>query len=992
MVCDEEIITCNILKIKVTTVKFISEYLYVGMGGNIIVFAVNDGNYISLINRNVLQYHNIYGICPDSSEDNIVVYGGKHVIVLPAYPSNLTDDELTWEAKDWIWHIKWLNDDTLAIILGHNELLILKWHDKSVVRVISCEEKCILYSAFIIGDDVEKNLIVLSGTVYKEVLVWAPDFRKNENSKTVLHRLKGHNDSYLCVWDEQGNNILRQETHQGGSVRCLDFSEKLQLAATGGADGGVHLWPVPKKLSSNFDSALLSFKPSVVPSRIKLMNNNIIVITGRNSSELHMLSDSKWLSVFTDDRILNYCLLEVSVCRKYIALATIHGFLIVLKQTDHKRSLEKILDKKVIDGKIFSVHWISKDTILCCDIKGVLYVCKLIFIKANEQHTKVELSILSQLLLPASKERWLTSAVLCQHSDYQTLICGDRCGSIHVFDLRDSDISGSKQQLMEPVQTLNKIHGRLGVSCIYYFSNYVWSTGRDGYLRKFSLNRTKNEDNTIIYNLIQLSIDKLTLSWAAKIIYNNSLGILVLGFHEVDLVIWSVESRIVLWRLECGGGHREWDCIVNNNEINFYFLKDKSVHLVSRRFKDLAYPPVMEGFHNREVNALSLLTSLKTDRQDLENSGSSVCNEGVIVVSGSEDTSIRISLITENNWQPLLLLTGHLSSVRAITTLPIESKGMIDKFLIFTAGGRAQLKVWTVKIDYNVNPFELKACECCSYMLRGAEKVKRPWREALPMIDPETRFMDLSAEFNFKDTSKQSVLIFAACSDGYLRIFTFYIMSSKIELLCLFEYNRCLLKSFSIKYNKTVNANKATNMVLTTATDGKLTFWNILQEGSISLLTHQSGINSCDCIIIDSLNYQGSYCESERIDKFLLVTGGDDCCVVINVLTLIEDDNKIKKISGWSSNSIHSSQVSGIKIIDNYIISAGVDQRINLLSWKLEKNELIVNFIAQYVSVVADIHGVEAWKHLVDTVAVCIHGVGVEVVHINTKSLNFIKC
>lgn len=55
--------------------------------------------------------------------------------------------------------------------------------------------------------------------------------------------------------------------------------------------------------------------------------------------------------------------------------------------------------------------------------------------------------------------------------------------------------------------------------------------------------------------------------------------------------------------------------------------------------------------------------------------------------------------------------------------------------------------------------------------------------------------------------------------------------------------------------------------------------------------------------------------------------------------------------------------IVGIKIINNLIISAGVDQRINLLSWNFHKKELLVNYITQYISVVADIHGIEVWQH-----------------------------
>lgn len=71
----------------------------------------------------------------------------------------------------------------------------------------------------------------------------------------------------------------------------------------------------------------------------------------------------------------------------------------------------------------------------------------------------------------------------------------------------------------------------MGVSCIYCLNDYIWSTGRDGFLRQFYLNKNENDGN---YKLTPVSVDKLTIPWAAKIINTVQLGILIFGFHEVS--------------------------------------------------------------------------------------------------------------------------------------------------------------------------------------------------------------------------------------------------------------------------------------------------------------------------------------------------------------------------------------------------------------------------------------------------------------------------
>lgn len=48
----------------------------------------------------------------------------------------------------------------------------------------------------------------------------------------------------------------------------------------------------------------------------------------------------------------------------------------------------------------------------------------------------------------------------------------------------------------------------------------------------------------------------------------------------------------------------------------------------------------------------------------------------------------------------------------------------------------------------------------------------------------------------------------------------------------------------------------------------------------------------------------------------------------------------------------------------DYIISAGIDQRINIMNWNIESGQLRICKIAQYMSSVPDIHGLEVWPQV----------------------------
>lgn len=127
---------------------------------------------------------------------------------------------------------------------------------------------------------------------------------------------------------------------------------------------------------------------------------------------------------------------------------------------------------------------------------------------------------LAHLSLPLSKHRWVTSTILL-HSPTASvnttaseptsspcwLVCGDRKGSLHVYQTTlTSQSSQAKEvtdficsrklliakshllfQYLQPVQSLSGIHGANGVTHITVQDGQVVTCGRDGHCRVFSL-------------------------------------------------------------------------------------------------------------------------------------------------------------------------------------------------------------------------------------------------------------------------------------------------------------------------------------------------------------------------------------------------------------------------------------------------------------------------------------------------------------------------
>jgi len=130
-------------------------------------------------------------------------------------------------------------------------------------------------------------------------------------------------------------------------------------------------------------------------------------------------------------------------------------------------------------------------------------------------------------ILPPSQERWLTAAIIYS----SMLICGDRAGNIHVYKLEYdrcvSDIKVNKK----PIQTLHRIHGKIGVQSFHIFKENLITSGRDGMLRFYQIctNDTKP--------LLMLHKKKMPMDWIS--------GILKVNIKRVDKAIEKDESLFI---------------------------------------------------------------------------------------------------------------------------------------------------------------------------------------------------------------------------------------------------------------------------------------------------------------------------------------------------------------------------------------------------------------------------------------------------------------
>ena len=100
-------------------------------------------------------------------------------------------------------------------------------------------------------------------------------------------------------------------------------------------------------------------------------------------------------------------------------------------------------------------------------------------------------SSLVLLSLPPSKHRWISAVTVLSNmpkpDSQTTVLCGDRKGSVHVYHCTyEPSKAKEPSTYQEPVQSL-RLHGPNGVTSIATHGGYVYTAGRDGCCRRFSL-------------------------------------------------------------------------------------------------------------------------------------------------------------------------------------------------------------------------------------------------------------------------------------------------------------------------------------------------------------------------------------------------------------------------------------------------------------------------------------------------------------------------
>ena len=324
------------------------------------------------------------------------------------------------------------------------------------------------------------------------------------------------------------------------------------------------------------------------------------------------------------------------------------------------------------------------------------------------------------------------------------------------------------------------------------------------------------------------------------------------------------------------------------------------------------------------------------------------CAEGLIV-TGSEDTFIRV--YRADTGTQLAVLRGHLSSIKC---LHLTRRPDTRDLVLVSGGGRAELRLWSlVTVETRL---------CCSplaaVMLRpgeGGRGNKKAWRlaQAETQTEGETRFMSVDTVW-----VGQRLVVGVACSDSSVRVYT-QRPGERLEAVCeARQHKHCLLQLRMIP---------DTHKVLTGTTGGHLSVWTLAEDRldmETEVRVHQSGVNCLDLRMSE--------------DGWDVVTGGDDTSLVLSRYS----GGQITVIWRSDLSCGHSTQLTGLRILGDLIVTSGVDQR--LILWRHSRTAAgeRVSWVRSKCVSVADVSSLDILTEDARRLGVVLAGVGMERINV----------
>ncbi|KAK0734410.1 hypothetical protein B0T26DRAFT_688364 [Lasiosphaeria miniovina] len=505
------------------------------------------------------------------------------------------------------------------------------------------------------------------------------------------------------------------------------------------------------------------------------------------------------------------------------------------------------------------------------------------------------------------------------------LVLGSRVGAVTIYK--------TDANCFTPDVSRRDCKTKDAVTCIVPLpgSQTSFLTGcRDGRYRIYSIGNSNNADgsgagNTTLHLQHEISppMGMIEGAWFTAPPSQGDAELILHGFRGKQFVVWNETSRHELATVECGGGHRPFDCVspaADAGQLRFVFTKAAHMRLYSQRRPALR--ALREGGHGREMRAAA------------------AC--GPYVATAAEDTTIRIwqyrdssdSSDTRRGFRCLAVLEKHSAGIQCLK--------WVGPGCLVSSAGSEELFVWRItRLD---SSYEALAVVC-----EAAYPDRTPDGD-LRIIDLDVQPWEAAGRDIVGGDGNGAMLISLVLSNSTLKSYL-YSTEHGFQLLAQGHYTGACLTQ--IRHLRTpADGEGAAIHILTASTDGHVALWaasgvrtttsNKGEDGgpaefalaSVSKL-HQSTIKSLDMAREDAPDGRG---------QRLVVTGGDDNALGVLDLAWSPDASEFAVRTRARVRDAHAAAITGLCAVSRdgagyvEVATASNDQRVKL--WRAERTDL----------------------------------------------------
>ncbi|KAF9574985.1 WD repeat-containing protein 6 [Mortierella alpina] len=408
---------------------------------------------------------------------------------------------------------------------------------------VQSEEHCTVFCGRFHNNTLE-DLWFASGTVFCHALLWKV-YHKGGIEAPIEKSLTGHegilfgirwsadgkavctvsDDRTIRIWDithptamnpllsdlndgeDMSDCLACWEGHEGKSAWSVAVSEH-GVVATGGGDGGIHLWRLDSIVAGSTDADentkdidlpdIATYHPEADPKEKEFVRDFVITsqtesVYATNSGYILVRNDENgtWRTLYESPFLKNYASLEASPCGRIVVAGCLSGKLVIA-------SVQNNFDTLVVDTLggikiqfvfVFAGTAVDNFRIVVFRANCTVGVFQLDISTSSSEATCTHLC---DLKLP-NNNKAIHAAYFSPI--YNLVLLGSRDGTVLVYNL--SQLEGTPEMMtLDSIVELKRCHGNDSVSSILMVTEQgeghdgkdriiVYSTGRDGSWTKY---------------------------------------------------------------------------------------------------------------------------------------------------------------------------------------------------------------------------------------------------------------------------------------------------------------------------------------------------------------------------------------------------------------------------------------------------------------------------------------------------------------------------